>query len=144
VVIDHVHKIVHNKILIGGGEVITGSFNFTAAAENDNAENLLILCDQALAARYRQNWDDQAKICQAGSKTSDLAPAPGNSAVSSSSTIADTIVYITKTGKKHHAAGCSVLSQSCIPIKLSEAKAKGYPPKVAQSRHTGRPRHLGK
>ena len=49
VIIDHVHKIAHNKIIIiiDGQEVITGSFNFTAAAENDNAENLLILHDQA-------------------------------------------------------------------------------------------------
>lgn len=40
----------------------------------------------------------------------------------------DPIVYITKTGEKYHSAGCSSLSKSCIPIKLSEAKAKGYTP----------------
>ncbi len=40
----------------------------------------------------------------------------------------DIIVYITKTGKKYHLADCSSLSKSKIPIKLSEAKARGYTP----------------
>lgn len=40
----------------------------------------------------------------------------------------DKTVYITKTGKMYHADGCSSLSKSKIPIKLSEAKAKGYEP----------------
>jgi hypothetical protein len=38
----------------------------------------------------------------------------------------DTIVYITKTGKKYHTAGCSSLSKSKIPIKLADAVARGY------------------
>ncbi len=40
----------------------------------------------------------------------------------------DPIVYITKTGSKYHSAGCRYLKSSCIPIKLSEAKARGYTP----------------
>ncbi len=41
--IDDRHAIAHNKImLIDGGTLITGSFNFTNAAEKNNAENLLI------------------------------------------------------------------------------------------------------
>jgi phosphatidylserine/phosphatidylglycerophosphate/cardiolipin synthase-like enzyme len=36
--------------------VITGSFNFTKAAEEHNAENLLVLHDRALAAKYAENW----------------------------------------------------------------------------------------
>jgi hypothetical protein len=38
----------------------------------------------------------------------------------------ETIVYITRTGAKYHRAGCRSLSRSSIPIKLSEAVAKGY------------------
>lgn len=38
------------------------------------------------------------------------------------------IVYITKSGSKYHSAGCEYLSKSCIPITLTEAKAKGYTP----------------
>jgi phosphatidylserine/phosphatidylglycerophosphate/cardiolipin synthase-like enzyme len=56
--IDGEHAIAHNKIMIIDGEmVLTGSFNFTKAAQNQNAENLLILRDPALAAQYTQNWE---------------------------------------------------------------------------------------
>jgi hypothetical protein len=37
-------------------------------------------------------------------------------------------VYVTKTGKKYHMAGCQYLSKSCIPIDLDDAKAGGYTP----------------
>jgi len=48
--IDEAHAIAHNKIMIIDQEiVITGSFNFTKAAEERNAENLLIIKDKALA-----------------------------------------------------------------------------------------------
>ena len=57
VYLDGAHAIAHNKIMIIDGKtVITGSFNFTAAAEEKNAENLLILDDAALAAEYASNW----------------------------------------------------------------------------------------
>jgi phosphatidylserine/phosphatidylglycerophosphate/cardiolipin synthase-like enzyme len=55
--IDSMHAIAHNKIIILDGEtVITGSFNFTKSAETRNAENLLIIHDPALAVQYLQNW----------------------------------------------------------------------------------------
>jgi phosphatidylserine/phosphatidylglycerophosphate/cardiolipin synthase-like enzyme len=55
--IDERHAIAHNKIIvIDGYVVITGSFNFTKAAEEKNAENLLVINDPALAARYAENW----------------------------------------------------------------------------------------
>ena len=42
--IDAQHAIAHNKVMVIDGEtVITGSFNFTKAAEERNAENLLII-----------------------------------------------------------------------------------------------------
>ena len=37
--------------IIDGETVITGSFNFTTAAERQNAEDLLVIHDTALAAR---------------------------------------------------------------------------------------------
>lgn len=37
-------------------------------------------------------------------------------------------VYITKTGKKYHRAGCSSLKRSSIPISIQNAKDKGYTP----------------
>jgi phosphatidylserine/phosphatidylglycerophosphate/cardiolipin synthase-like enzyme len=49
--------IAHNKVMVlDGATVITGSFNFTAAAQNHNAENLLVIPDARLAARYTENW----------------------------------------------------------------------------------------
>jgi len=35
---------------------LTGSFNFTKAAEENNAENLLVIEDRALAKKYSNNW----------------------------------------------------------------------------------------
>lgn len=55
--IDAEHRIAHNKVMVIDGEtVITGSFNFTRAAQLDNAENVLVLHDPAIAARYAENW----------------------------------------------------------------------------------------
>lgn len=57
--IDGAHQIAHNKIMIIDGEtVITGSFNFTWSAETQNAENLLVIRDKALAARYEGNFQE--------------------------------------------------------------------------------------
>jgi len=57
VYIDSVHAIAHNKIMIIDREtIITGSFNFTRAAEEKNAENLLIIKNPELAKIYLNNW----------------------------------------------------------------------------------------
>jgi phosphatidylserine/phosphatidylglycerophosphate/cardiolipin synthase-like enzyme len=58
VMIDTKHSIAHNKVMIiDGVTVITGSFNFTNAAEDKNAENLLVLHDKVVAKKYRDNWN---------------------------------------------------------------------------------------
>ena len=55
--LDGKHAIAHNKVMVLDNEVvITGSFNFTNSAETRNAENLLILKSQDLAARYKTQW----------------------------------------------------------------------------------------
>jgi phosphatidylserine/phosphatidylglycerophosphate/cardiolipin synthase-like enzyme len=54
--IDAQHAIAHNKIIIIDKEtVITGSFNFTAAADK-NAENVIIIRSKDLAALYVDNY----------------------------------------------------------------------------------------
>ena len=56
--IDAAHAIAHNKVMVIDGQtVVTGSFNFTKAAEEKNAENLLIIRDSGLAKLYRENWE---------------------------------------------------------------------------------------
>lgn len=57
VLVDGVHQIAHNKVMIIDDEVvITGSFNFTNAAESHNAENLVIVINSDWAEMYSANW----------------------------------------------------------------------------------------
>ena len=59
--IDAKHAIAHNKIMVIDDQtVITGSFNFTTAAEEHNAENLLVIRSPDLAAKYTANWQAHA------------------------------------------------------------------------------------
>ncbi len=56
----------HNKVIvIDAAWVITGSFNFTRAAEERNRENLLVLEDPQLAAAYADNWERDRAACEA-------------------------------------------------------------------------------
>ena len=62
ILVDPNHAIAHNKVILIDGQVlITGSFNFTKAAEEKNAENLLVIRDKALAGRYTDNWRNHAE-----------------------------------------------------------------------------------
>ena len=55
--IDSKHATAHNKIIIIDKEtVITGSFNFTTAAEEKNAENVIIIKSKELAGIYLDNF----------------------------------------------------------------------------------------
>jgi phosphatidylserine/phosphatidylglycerophosphate/cardiolipin synthase-like enzyme len=61
--VDSKVAIAHNKVMVlDGATVITGSFNFTAAAQNHNAENLLVISDPALADEYRENWQRRRAV----------------------------------------------------------------------------------
>jgi phosphatidylserine/phosphatidylglycerophosphate/cardiolipin synthase-like enzyme len=56
--IDYKPAIAHNKVMIiDKKEVITGSFNFTKAAQYRNAENVLIINNVDLAKEYLANWN---------------------------------------------------------------------------------------
>jgi len=60
--IDAQHAKAHNKVMVIDGEtVITGSFNFTKAAEENNAENLLVIRDKKLASLYIENWQKHSQ-----------------------------------------------------------------------------------
>jgi len=57
--IDDKHAIAHNKVMVIDGHiVITGSFNFTKAAEENNAENLLVIDDAEIREKYAKNWQE--------------------------------------------------------------------------------------
>ncbi|HOX06176.1 MAG TPA: phospholipase D family protein [Planctomycetota bacterium] len=64
--VDSRHAIAHNKVMVIDGEtVITGSFNFTKAAEERNAENLLIIRDKKLAELYAASWREHEEHSEA-------------------------------------------------------------------------------
>ena len=55
--IDYVSGIAHNKIMIIDDKIVlTGSFNWTMGAETRNAENLLMINNEAIAKIYKDNW----------------------------------------------------------------------------------------
>ena len=63
--IDTQPEIAHNKVLIIDNEtVMTGSFNFTKAAQNYYAENVLIIHDADLAEAYHLNFLVRKQISQ--------------------------------------------------------------------------------
>lgn len=63
--IDTKPAIAHNKVMIIDDHiVITGSFNFTKAAQEKNAENLLIINDLELAKLYRKNWSSRQQLSE--------------------------------------------------------------------------------
>ena len=58
--IDKVSGIAHNKvIIIDEQKVITGSFNFTNAADKRNAENVIIINNKLVAKEYLNNWQNR-------------------------------------------------------------------------------------
>lgn len=74
VLLDDRFQSAHNKVMVidadsGPGTVITGSFNWSYAAQRRNAENVVIFRGQrAVSMRFRQNWERLA---------SDARPYPG-------------------------------------------------------------------
>jgi len=63
--VDFNHAIAHNKIIIIDNKtVITGSYNFTYAAETTNAENIVILTNQAVVSQFSSNWTFHAQHSQ--------------------------------------------------------------------------------
>jgi phosphatidylserine/phosphatidylglycerophosphate/cardiolipin synthase-like enzyme len=56
--IDSVKGLAHNKtIIFDGHSLLTGSFNFTNAANTRNAENVLMIQSSELARIYKSNWE---------------------------------------------------------------------------------------
>lgn len=130
--IDDRHAIAHsNIILIDRQTVITGSFNFTTAAEERNAENLLVISgDEELAKKYLTNFAkhrDHSRKYEGRSQTTGYPRAPPTVVEQPRKDTPDVTVYVTRTGKKYHRGSCSYLRKSRIPMNLSEAKTRYGP-----------------
>jgi phosphatidylserine/phosphatidylglycerophosphate/cardiolipin synthase-like enzyme len=55
--VDHRNDLLHDKVAIIDGHIIlTGSFNWSDAANKTNRENLIILDSETWAAAYEQNF----------------------------------------------------------------------------------------
>ena len=81
VFVDDKHPIAHNKIMIiDAATVITGSFDYTKAAEDSLAENIVILRDAAIATKFLTNWQahvEHASVFEkSASASADQIPKP--------------------------------------------------------------------
>lgn len=55
--VDRTHALMHNKtMVIDSAIVITGSMNFTASGDRQNAENVLVIRDAAAAKIYEEDF----------------------------------------------------------------------------------------
>jgi phospholipase D len=65
VAVDSVPGIAHNKVMIIDDHfVLTGSFNWTKAAETSNSENLLLIKDTKINKIYKEAWNRRAEQAQ--------------------------------------------------------------------------------
>jgi hypothetical protein len=55
-------------------------------------------------------------------------PVPAQRPAQQSQDVQSITVYVTRTGKRYHRAGCRSLRHSSTPMELKDAKAKGYTP----------------
>ena len=61
--IDDAPAIAHSKIIIlDERTVLTGSFNFTKAADTRNAENVVTIDSAEVAAQFTRNWETRRSV----------------------------------------------------------------------------------
>jgi len=63
VLIDYRPAIAHNKVIVVDRHiVVTGSYNFTVAAEHRNAENVTVVDSPDVASRFLANWETRRAV----------------------------------------------------------------------------------
>ncbi len=127
--IDDQHAIAHNKVMvIDSATIITGSFNFTKAAEEKNAENMLVMKDAPeLVKAYEANIHAHAghshpygQQASASSAALPAAQGSGNGAI-----------HGKKNSKIYHLPGCpgyTGMNAASVVTFSTEAEAQrvGY------------------
>lgn len=64
--IDFEPAIAHNKVIVIDGRLtIGGSYNYTAAAQRRNAENVTFTDSVDIARQFLSNWDSRLKVSRA-------------------------------------------------------------------------------
>jgi phosphatidylserine/phosphatidylglycerophosphate/cardiolipin synthase-like enzyme len=122
--IDDKHAIAHNKVMvIDSATVITGSFNFTKAAEEKNAENLLVIKDApALVTAYEANIQTHAAHAHPYTRVASTAPPSPD---------AEGAVHGNRKSKVYRVPGCKGYAgmppASVVPFATeAEAQQAGY------------------
>lgn len=113
------------------GTPVTNAAIDTAAAQVDAGESAQAAADAAAAQAAADAAAAQAAAdaaAQAAAEAAAAQSAAQAAAARSAPVSGGATVYITKTGEKYHKSGCGYLSQSRIPISLSDAQASGYGP----------------
>ncbi len=131
--IDEDHTVANNKvILIDDATLLTGSYNFTRAAELSNAENLLIITGMPeLLKAYRENYEKHREHARPFDEPAEAAEAAASSQPAAQPVdpqpTASGRVYVTTNGKKYHRAGCEFLRGAGRAIARSEIGGKYTP-----------------
>jgi phosphatidylserine/phosphatidylglycerophosphate/cardiolipin synthase-like enzyme len=126
VLIDAEHAIAHNKVIvIDDSTMLTGSFNFSKAAEEKNAENLLVLKKApALAHAYMANINVHAAHSHPYQRTTAQVTPEREHATQGK-------IHGTRTSKIYHLPGCTGYERMSpanrVPFASeAEAVAAGY------------------
>lgn len=128
--IDDQHAIAHNKVMvIDDATLITGSFNFTKAAEKRNAENLLILNDVSeLVQAYASNIVVHARHSQPYQFTGEPQQSPVASQEprqrQTRSTTTKAVHTSRKTAKMEDAVATSIAKRKAHPTPVQVASAR--------------------
>lgn len=106
--IDDKHAIAHNKVIvIDDSTVITGSFNFTKAAESSNAENLLVLKESLdLVKAYEQNINNHAAHSHPYQAKGGTASSASRGSQEPDTSATNGQVHGNKNSKIYHLLGC--------------------------------------
>ena len=126
--IDDQHAIAHNKIMvIDSATIITGSFNFTKAAEEKNAENLLVITEApALVQAYEANIQAHAAHAHPYARRSAAISIPATQATQAAGD-----VHGNRHSKVYRVPGCKGYAgmnpASVVPFATeAEAQQAGY------------------
>jgi phosphatidylserine/phosphatidylglycerophosphate/cardiolipin synthase-like enzyme len=119
--IDARHAIAHNKVMIVDGHtVLTGSFNFTKSAEENNAENLVIIRDGVIADKYIANWREHAAHSEPYERDAE-SPEPSPRDGGSQAAVPVGTPYVSSANSDvFHRAGCDSAA------KISMRNRVGY------------------
>ena len=127
--LDAEHAIAHSKVLvIDSTTIITGSFNFTKAAEEKNAENMLVIKD---APALGQAYEATIRLHAGHSHPYQRQAALGSSGTSAVTVRGNDEVHGNKHSKVYHVPNCpgytGMRSASIVTFATeAEAQQAGY------------------